>query len=201
MIPSSRPSTNLGLKKDDEELATLGGKTRFVRHGSTSASPSSNPVSPPSHSVSPPLTAAHQQAQTPSIASQDAVYPRPDQFSPIPSVAASQQSPGWPPYRPALESAHAYDYNTHIPSQQWMQQLPPAEEFSFSAAHDGAMSIEMLADQYGVTSFDYSASMPVNSYYGQSGSESDSMMQTAEVAAMQDPTAAWQSLVAQFGHV
>lgn len=210
MTPSSKPPMNPTLKKEDEELATLGGKTRLVHRGPTSASspsntasPSSNSASPPPHSVSPPLTAGHRHVRTPSIASQEATYPRPDQFSHTPHVAANQQTPAWSTYPPASEHAPAYNYNTYnFPPQQWSQQLPPAEEFAYSAAHDGAMSIEMLADQYGVTNFDYSASMSVNSYYGQSGSDAGPMMQSpGEMQATQDPTAAWQSLVAQFSHV
>lgn len=186
-------------------MATLGGKTRLVQRGSASASspsntasPSSNSASPPPPSMSPPLTAGHQHVHN--LASHDAVYPRPDQYSHSPPVMANQQTPGWQTYPPASEPAPAYDYNTYaVPAQQWAQQLPPAEEFAYSAAHDGAMSIEMLADQYGVTNFDYPA---VNSYYGQPGSDTGHMMQSpGEVPAMQDPTAAWQNLVAQFSHV
>lgn len=208
MIPSSKPPTSLALKKEDEELATLGGKTRFVHHGPTSASSSSNAASPPSNSasppphssVSPPSTTGHLRVQTPS---QEAVFSRPDQFSHTPSVVANQQPQEWQTYAPASEPARAYDYTTYnVPPQQWAQQLPPAEEFAYSAAHDGTMSIEMLADQYGVTNFDYSASQSMNSYYGQPGAEASPMMQSpGEVTTMQDPTAAWQSLVAQFSHV
>lgn len=210
MTHSSKPPTNPTREKEDEELAALGGKTRLVPRGSASASspsntasPSSSSVSPPPHSVSPPLTAGHLHVQPPSIASQGAIYSRPDQFSHTPPVIANQQTQGWPTYPPASEPAPAYDYNTYtVPPQQWAQQLPPAEEFAYGAAHDGAMSIEMLADQYGVTNFDYSASMPVNSYYGQPGSDAGPMMQSSgEMPTTQDPTAAWQSLVAQFSHV
>jgi len=58
--------------------------------------------------------------------------------------------------------------------------------------------LDTLSEPYSAPSFDYAASLRAASYL--TGSSSHMMSNTSELSPIGDPTAAWQSLAAQFNH-
>ncbi|KAA1468740.1 hypothetical protein DENSPDRAFT_834151 [Dentipellis sp. KUC8613] len=184
------------VKREDDELATLGGKTRLVPR-KASSTPSS------------PAKAASLPASSPGNSPASAHIPTPPPYQP-PSVPTNLTSSSahrvgagqenlWQPYgQPQQTFVHDYTAYTMAP-EQW--QDSQTVDFGYSGLQQASstMSMDVMADQFSAPSFDYAASLRATSYLA--GPQQAAAPNSGEVNTASDPNAAWQSLVAQFNHV
>ncbi|KAI0065627.1 hypothetical protein BV25DRAFT_1714330 [Artomyces pyxidatus] len=221
--PRATPEGDRDIKREDDELATLGGKTRLV-----SRKTSSGPNSPAAPSV-----ASSSPRNSPVLSHMSiapAVYHAPPPTLPpiqqpqIPHVQSSQQWQGYSNSHPHQhhmaatpqqqqqhpEPSHSsYDYYS-MQQDQWQPTTPSAADFSYVGMHHAQPDVAQDMAQYGNGGFDYAASLRAASYLPSPGlqhhpHQSQPMMTNMgippDMSPVSDPNAAWHSLVTQFNHV
>ncbi|KAI0296030.1 hypothetical protein BC826DRAFT_1006878 [Russula brevipes] len=206
------------IKREDEELATLGGKTRLVPRKASSSTASS------------PTTASASPRSSPAISnilpalSYASHLSTPPQINALPLAPAT---PAQPSQAPIAQPHHTHGqpqapqtHNHHLPmehqaqpgpsrgynyTQYWQQQQ--ATEYSYDGMHGVASTAYMPASP-GSMGFDYAASLRGEPYLsaGQalpihSQHPSQAMQVNSDFSPGTDPNMAWQDLVAQFHHV
>ncbi|KAI0047246.1 hypothetical protein FA95DRAFT_1559311 [Auriscalpium vulgare] len=176
--PRVSPDSERDVKKEDEELATLGGKTRLVPRKA-----SSNPSSP----AAAPSLASSSPRNSPGLAHASAANSAPPPHFPPASAPAHapthplahagpahahapphhsqwQQDFAQSPVSPQLQSPQmppSYHYTPYPAPAQWSQQVPADYQFEMNQAMNHAMADgtqDYTHGHYAPPSFDYEAS-------------------------------------------
>ncbi|KAH9989851.1 fungal-specific transcription factor domain-containing protein [Russula vinacea] len=181
--PRMTPDYDGDVKREDEELATLGGKTRLVPR----KAPSSNASSPTTASISP--------RSSPAVSN---ILPALS-YASHPHLSTPPQINALPLIHSAPGPSRGYNY-----TQYWQQQQ--TTEYPYNGMQGGASTSYMPASP-GSMGFDYAASLRAESYLSghapamPSQHHSQPMQVNSDYSPGTDPSMAWHDLVAQFNHV
>ncbi|KZT27792.1 hypothetical protein NEOLEDRAFT_1059659 [Neolentinus lepideus HHB14362 ss-1] len=174
------------IKSEEDEWATLGGKTRLVSRRSPTSGGSSGSRSPETvFAVSPYSPTSPSTAASPSTATFRTASPPPQA-----SVQETQYAPGWDVY-PAQEQM-AYDPNSAVPQGAWGFWGPDGSWQMAQGAVD-AGEVQQYQGQY----MDYSNPEYQKAYYAQQQQQGAQQQVPYET----DVTDSWRHFFAQFNQV
>ena len=188
--PGMTPDYESDIKREDEELATLGGKTRLVPRkpsSSTASSPTTASASPRSSpaisNILPALTFASQLSTPPQVNAvplaappnqpvqwqrhEYPTHPTPHHYQQPQSIThlhhthSQPQAPQTHNHIPMEHQGHAGPSRSYNYTQYWQQQQ--AAEYPYNGMHGGAPTAYMPASP-GSMGFDYAASLRAESY-------------------------------------